>query len=608
MQKTLQLLLLLGALLCQLSAQELQLDTITVTSATKTEQKLQDVTANTEVITAEEIEERRFSTVTQALNSLAGINFSQNGGLGKTTSLYLRGFDSKRVLVLIDGVRYNDLTGLDGAPFAHLLVSDIERIEVIKGAQSGVWGADASAGVINIVTKEAKKGFHAGANIEYGTYNTQKYGLNLSYKTDKYYAKAATQLLSTDGFSAKVPLGEDPNSFEDDGYKNLTSDLKFGFHINETNKIDLAYTLIDAKSDYDPYDANKTIEANKFGEENTHDSFSQIKFNHIDSFNEFNLYAKASLFKRNYITDTSISKYNGSVYEYGASSKIPYREKDFLLLALDYKSFEHKNDINEKYINKAGALTNSNILKIEDEELVITEVLRYDRYDMFKNKTTGKLGVKYNSKKLNTFSLALNVGTAYNVPTLYNLYSNYGNTNLNPEDVNSFDLSAEFHGFKASYFHNSVKNMIDYDFTISKYNNIAGTSTLKGFELGYKDYINDKLLLGLSYTYLDAKNEANEALRRRAKDTLKYALTYYPTQKLQFGLDGEYIGSRHDKDNNQGAQTGYYALLNFVTNYKVNNNFTTYAKIDNILDKNYQVVDGYATAQRSFNVGLNYRY
>ncbi|QOP40293.1 TonB-dependent receptor plug domain-containing protein [Sulfurimonas marina] len=608
MQKKLQLSLLCIALTSQLNAQDINLESITVTSVANTDQKLHDVTANTEVITAEEIEERRFTTVTQALNSLSGINFSSNGGLGKATSVYLRGFDSKRVLVLIDGIRYNDLTGLDGAPFGHLMISDIERIEVIKGAQSGIWGADASAGVINIITKSAEKGFHAGADVEYGNYNTQKHALNLSYKTDTYYVKAASQLLTSDGFSTKVPKGENVDDYEADGYKNITSDLKLGFQINETNKVDFSYTRIDAYSEYDPYDSNDTIEANKYGEDETHDSFGQINFNHIDSFNEFKLYAKRSIFNRQYLTDNPTSHYNGSVYEYGANSKIGYDEKDFVLIAFDYKTFEHENALNEKYKNQAGTITNSNIFKIDSGEIILTEALRYDHYDMFDDKTTGKAGVKYNSKKYKTLSFSTNIGSAYNVPTLYNLYSYYGNENLKPEDTTSFDATIEYKGFKATYFYNRVKNMIDYDFTISKYNNIQGTSILKGFELGYKEYLTDEILADISYTYLDAKNEDKEALRRRPQDTIKFAFAYYPTQKLQLGVDGEYIGSRFDRDNNQGVQTGYYTLVNFVANYKIDKNFTTYFKVDNIADTDYQVVDGYATAQRSTYLGVSYRY
>jgi len=149
---------------------DVTLEDITVTTASKSSQKLTGITANTAVITAQEIEERGYTTVAEALNSLAGISTTQNGGLGQTTSVYLRGMNSKRTLVLIDGVRTNDLTGTSGSPYADMMIDDIAQIEVIKGAQSGVWGADASAGVINIITKKSTSGEHGSFYAEAGSF------------------------------------------------------------------------------------------------------------------------------------------------------------------------------------------------------------------------------------------------------------------------------------------------------------------------------------------------------------------------------------------------------------------------------------------------------
>lgn len=157
-----------------LVAQSIELEEINVVSATNTEQSLKDVTSNINVITKQDLEEKNFTTVTQALNTVSGINFSSNGGLGQATSVYLRGQSSKKVLVLIDGIRYNDITGLSGAPFENLMIEDIQQIEIVKGAQSGVWGADATAGVINIITSKPKDGVHASMIAEYGSYATKK--------------------------------------------------------------------------------------------------------------------------------------------------------------------------------------------------------------------------------------------------------------------------------------------------------------------------------------------------------------------------------------------------------------------------------------------------
>jgi vitamin B12 transporter len=126
------------------------------------------------------------TTLNQALNSLPGISMTRSGGLGTTSSLFVQGFSNKYTLVLIDGVRYSDPTNTSGSDISNILIDDIERIEVIKGAQSGVWGADAAAGVINIITKKAKPGTRASVGVDTGNYllaNT-----NINYKVDKTWS------------------------------------------------------------------------------------------------------------------------------------------------------------------------------------------------------------------------------------------------------------------------------------------------------------------------------------------------------------------------------------------------------------------------------------
>jgi len=146
---------------------------ITVSSATKSELSIKDISSNVEVISSIELEEKHVKTVGEALNRISGISVISNGGLGQQDSLFIRGISSKRILILIDGIRYNEPTGLSGAPLAQLLVDDVEKIEVVKGAQSGIWGADASGGIVNIITKKAREGIHGSILTETGSFNTK---------------------------------------------------------------------------------------------------------------------------------------------------------------------------------------------------------------------------------------------------------------------------------------------------------------------------------------------------------------------------------------------------------------------------------------------------
>ena len=581
------------------SAQELE--SITVTSATKTSQSIKDVTSNIDVITSEEIEARRFTTVVEALNTIPGVSFTSNGGLGQTTSVFVRGFSSSRVLVLIDGIRYNDVTSTSGAPFEHLMISEIEQIEVIKGSQSGIWGADASAGVINIVTKSAKEGTFGDVKVEYGTFNTQKYNMNLSHKNKDFYVKGNFSKLTSDGFSINEPSHGSADygkrakklGFEKDSYDNLTASLKAGYYINDENKIDLTHTLINADTDYDGYgfDAENIAK--------TRDTFSSVSYQNKNSFATTDIYANKSVFDREYTEPsgwTPKTFYKGGVNEYGAKTNIPYFNDDsFVLLGADYKTFEHKNDMDKKYNNKSIFATNSN--KFFDNT-IFTQSLRTDNYDKFDNKTTGKIGLKHFIT--DDLEVSTNYGTGYNAPNLTHMYGAWGaNPNLKPEDTKSKDVGFAYKGFSATYFHNKIEDMIDWQG--AGYVNIEGTSRLKGYELAYKKDVIEDIFLNLSYTKLSAKDDKENFLVSRVKDSVKFGVDYYGISKLHLNMNGEYVGDRTDYST---AQTGNYTLWNTVLNYDINKTFSTYLKVDNIFNKYYQVIDGYATAERSAYIGL----
>ncbi len=590
-----------------LVAQDIKLEEITVTSASRVEQSVDEVTANVNVITAKEIEEKHYTTVTQALNSIAGVSFTSTGGLGQSTSVYLRGVSSKRTLVMIDGIRYNDVTGINGAPYGNLMIGDIQQIEVIKGAQSGVWGADASAGVINIITKGAQKGMHASLNAEYGSFATKKLGMSASYKTDDYYMKASGQKINTDGFTSQAPKGKNIDNYEDDQYENKTGKIKLGFNINDKNKVDISHTIIHSKTDYDGYDAFYQPDPDSSDYTNTHNSFSQINFNNKNSFTEVDIYAKLSKFDRDY--PSLNMEFDGSIREYGIKTDTPYNDEDFFVLGVDYKNFEHENGLNEEYDNKAVFITNSNQFNTGLGKTIFSQSLRFDAYDKFDDETTGKIGVKHFFSQVSGLSTSANFGTSYNVPTLSNLYNPYyGNENLDPESTSTYDFGIGYKDLKVTYFNTVIDDMIDYSFNTYHYYNTDGTTKIQGIEIEYNTYITEDLALNSSYTWLDADNSENETLARRPKDTYKLALDYYGIEDLHLGVFGEYVGERYDSDDEQGVQTGKYTVVNLVADYQVTKELSVYTKVDNLFDKTYQVVDGYASAPLSAYVGMNAKF
>lgn len=597
-----------------LYSQTTTLETITVTSATKSEQKLKDVTANVDVITAEDIESRKFKTVIEALNSLSGVSISKNGGIGQTSSVYLRGMDSKRTLVLIDGIRYNDPSG-NGANFEHLMINDIERIEVIKGAQSSIWGADASAGVINIITKSAKDGTHGNATIEYGRYNSKTAKANISHKNENFDAKLSATRVDTDGFSAKSPKSSEAKNYEDDGYENTTANLKLGYNFNENNRISTSYEVIDTKVNFDSTPDDKISKANTL----TH--LANITYENRNDIALTKVYGNYTDIKREYSTNTP--KYKGIVKEYGVNTSINYLTSSNVTLGADYKKFENKANLNKDYNNKGIFISNTN--KFFDDKTIFTQALRYDRYSNFENKTTGKIGIK--QYIVDDLNISANYGTGYNVPTFENLFaptvtypawypggsaSTYlSNPDINPEKTKSYDLSIEYKGFSVTYFRNKVNNLISSQYIgniggVDTYKpmNLSGDSIFKGTEIAYKNEVIEDTFLNLSYTNLSAKDKDGNKLLNRPTNKFNFGVDYYGLKDFHFNVNGEYIGARYSWGSPNSVKTGNYTIWNAVVDYDISKNFSTYIKLDNIFNKDYQIVDGYATSQRAAYLGI----
>ncbi|MDK2065270.1 TonB-dependent receptor plug domain-containing protein [Aliarcobacter butzleri] len=586
------------------------LETITVTSATKTEQSIKDVTSNIDVITAEDIEARKFKTVVEALNSLSSVSVSNNGGIGQTTFVYLRGMDANRTLVLVDGIRFNDITTPKGsANIEHLMINDIERIEVIKGAQSSIWGADASAGVINIITKSAQKGTHGSASVEYGKYDSKISKANISHKADDFDAKLGVTRVDMDGFSAISPnKSSDAKKYEDDGYENTTANLKLGYNFDQNNRVSTSYEIIDTKVNLDDFFSKNP---NNTDDANTKTHLANATYENKNDIATTKIYTNYTDIKRTY-TNIFVPDYKGIVKEYGINTNIDYLSSSNIIIGADYKDFEDKKIVEDftnqnkvkGYKNKGIFLANTN--KLFDGKTIITEALRYDRYSDFDNKTTGKVGLKqYIVDELN---LSTNYGTGYNVPNLYQLHDVWaGNEDLQPEKTKSYDVGLEYKGFSVTYFNNKIKNIIDYNYSTFSYDQMNGTSKIKGTEVAYKNAITEDLLLNLAYTNLSAKDENGNKLLNRPTNKFGFGVDYYGLKDFHFNVNSEYIGSRESVNyltSTQRTKTGNYTIWNAVVDYDINKTFSTYVKLDNMFNKDYQIVDGYATSQRAAFVGL----
>jgi len=577
------------------------LESITVTAASKAAQKLESVTSNIEVITADEIEERRFTSVTEALSSLSGAGFVQNGGMGTTTSLFIQGFDTKYTLVLIDGVKYNNLASADGgAELAHLLISDVERIEVIKGANP-IWGADAAAGVVNIVTKKAQKGFSSHAHAMVGSYNTKSFEAGAKYGRERYDLAVSASRYLTDGFSAQAPKGKRGDEFERDGYQNTTANLKAGYNVLKNLRVEGEYYAIRGAANYDGYMAPNSVKRSGYD----YDMYKAAALFDTDS-HHISFQASKAESKRDELDETSpfsVKIFKGDVRNYELKDDFKYAWFGTLTAGAAVEDMDIRyskyasSEVKKNDTTRAVFVSNT----VSHKGLTLTGAARYDDYTSFGAKTTGKVGAKY---ALNSdVSFFTNYGLAFKTPTLTQMMNPWGSSNfdLKPEDIKSFDASAAYKNLSFTYFYNTVQNLINWQG--SGYQNIDGTSKLQGYELKAKTQIADSLVLSGLYTRLHAVDGSGKELARRAHDSASLNVDWYPNDALHAGVYSSFVGTRFDT-NTKAVQTGNYALINGVVNYKFDKTISGYLKLENLLDREYQSVDGYATAGRSFYLGL----
>lgn len=575
-----------------------------------------DITDSVVVITKEAIEESRVSTLSEALERLGNIAMTQSGGAGQNASMFVRGMDNKRTVVLLDGVRYNDPTAVSSvAQFEHIMLYNVERIEIIKGAQSGVWGADASGAVINIITTKAAKGLHGAANVEYGSFETKKGALEASFKEELFDFAAGGSYYKTDGFSATEPKKSEAHyakrgdelGLEDDGYRNETAHAKAGFNLDANNRLEFSMQRIDALAAFDSYSGASGDSS--VPQSDIHNRFYTMAYKFKSGIHDAALSYNRSTFDRVLDGDGWSAAYKGSVDEVKLEDTISYMKDSFLRLGAAYLEFEQKDLNTEKnYSSKALFATNHNKLNLfASGKTILSESLRFDDYDNVKNSLTGKFGVKQYLKE--DLYLSANIGTGFNVPTLDELYGAWGsNPNLEPEESLTMDVTIGADTLWATLFQNEISNMIEYDMNTWSYIQSSGVSKFRGVEVGYKDYFAQKLGFEVAYTHLVAKNQDGEYLARRPKNQVDVKTSYYATDDIDIGINAHYIGERYDSLAGTGAQSGKYAVANFIANARINNYATLYGKIDNITDKYYQLVDGYATAKRSFFVGLHLKY
>ncbi|NPA57943.1 MAG: TonB-dependent receptor [Aquificae bacterium] len=606
--------LLIAALLTG-SAHAYQIGNLPIETAYGTGSALETATSPVDLITGEEVEEKHPFDLREIIFNRNGFAYSSNGGFGQITSVYLWGTFPRNTVVMVDGIRVNDFTTPNrSATYEHLLLENVGQIEVIKGIQSGVWGADAVGGVINIITKRPEDGLHLKTEGLLGDYNTKKAGITLSYGSEKLDFILGYYWFKTSGFSAAEPIKGSPDygkrwdqlGWERDPYRNETINLKMGWNITPSDRFEAVVRTIDAVIHYD---AGAGIDAKDYDDpfgfglseyfNHYNQQFYKVQYDRKFKNNSLRAYFSKSVFSR-----TQYGGYEGEYREYTVKDRIDHR-LGFVNLGFtrtDYKLYKSGGNVLDSLYHGNGYYITS-VIKLKNT--VLHQSLRHDSYSAFKDKTTWKLGVKRQVWK--GLFLRGNWGTGYTVPSPDQLYNPWwGNPDLKPENSLQWDIGLEYGGFQVSYFKYSIKNLIDYDFALWKYVNIEGKTKIHGVDGSYSRFIKGiNTFIRINYTYLYGVDNDGNRLPRRPLHQIGFDGVWHPSDKFNVGISGVYVDKRKDWD---GSQTGYYTVLNGFVNLTINKYLKGFLKVENITDKYYQTVNGYATAGRSLYAGVQLKW
>ncbi len=592
-----------------------QLDELVVT-ATKVETPTKEVGSSITVVTSKQIEEQQKSTVLEVLRSVPSLDVVQNGGMGRMASIFIRGAKSEHTLVLLDGVEMNDpMSAGRSVNFADLTVDNIERIEVLRGPQSTLYGSDAIGGVINIITKTGKGKPSGSFSLEGGSLNSTRERGRFSGGTALINYSVGFSRQDTDGISAVQG-----SNHEKDGYGNTSVSGKLGVTPAHNFAIEAIYRRTQAKSDLDNTgddDPNYiTTDTSNFLRTQMQLSLFSDKWNQRIGFSLTNIERG----DRNDIDtahpkSSSLSSFSGRMYKFDWQNNFNIHRTSALTLGLETEEENGKSDYSSQsaygpytstFIEKSARTTGFYALdQIKLWGAWFTTVgVRVDDHTKFGTQSTYHLASAYVFERAGT-KIKGSYGTGFKAPSLYQLYSSYGDQNLKPEESTGWDIGIEqsFIGEKLkgdfAYFNNDFENMVDYNAATYRYSNVAKAKS-HGVELSASLRATELLTFRGSYTYTKTEDKATGLeLLRRAKNKFGFDANHRFGENGNINLNLIYVGKRADMNYATRPTTRLtmpgYMVTNLAASYGLTKNFQIIGRIDNLFNRDYQEVVGYGT-------------
>jgi vitamin B12 transporter len=604
-----------------------ELQTIVIT-ATRIPTPVLQVASSITVVTAADIEARQERTFADVLKDIPGLNVVQTGGPGGETSVFMRGTNSNHTKVFIDGIDVSDPSNATGAfDFGQLLTQDIERVEVLRGPQSGLYGSDAIGGVINIITRSGNGPVQFTGLAEGGTFDTFNQGGTLSGSQDDFHYSASVAHFHA-GSVPVTPLdlllpGEARNDDYDD---NLTLTSKLGYDVTPDFDLGLAarYTDIHLRDTGEDYLEVFPYSGYPAPEQTTADTveYATRLTAHLKSFDGV-LEQTLGLAYTHDRTDT-VEPQTPPALNTGERRKADWQgdvklaPTETLVLGAEYERDEIDQPITaDVHIGSAYGELQS---QIGDHWFSALNV-RNDDNSRFGDKTTWRFAPEWVVTQTDT-RLHASVGTGFKAPTLSELYQSFpaffffANPNLKPESSTGWDAGIEqavVHDVLrvgVTYYDNRIRDLITTDVTGTTWANV-GRATTDGIEsfIAYQPL--KELTLRVDYTYTQAEDDVLEQpLLRRPKHRGSFVATWQATRAWQWNLDVLAVGNWVDVSRDgltSDLNAPGYTTVNLATSYDLTPRVALFARVDNLLDRHYENPLGFLQPSIGVYAGLKVR-
>ena len=594
-------------LLCTHIANAVELSPVIVT-ATRTAQTTDETLASVTVITRKDIERQQAQTVQDLFRSVPGVNITNNGGAGKATSFFLRGTESDHVLVLIDGIKVGSATS-GAVAFQHIPVEQIERIEIVRGPRSSLYGSEAIGGVIQIFTRKGGKEFKPFFSIGAGSDDTYKISAGITGGSKRGWFSLSADATDTNGFNAcngrPSPGGAGCFTTEPDkdGYRNVSGALRAGYQFRNGLEIDAHVLQSNGKSEFDGGFVNESESVQQV-------VGGALKFSPLSNWH-MTLTAGRSLDESdNFKNGTYRSRFNTERDNFSLQNDFSLAENHLLTLGADYQD----DEVESLTVYTESSRNNSGLFgqyqgTFDSHDVQLS--LRSDDNEQFGKHTTGSAAWGYEFD--NHLRLTAAYGTAFKAPTFNELYfPGFGNSDLGPEESRSTELSlsgnANWGDWSVNVYETLIDDLIAFDASISAPANV-NKARIQGVEL----VLNTELkgwAVSSNLTFLNPEdhsggaNDGNE-LPRRAKQSFNINADK-DFGKYTLGAALHAVSKSYDDLANTREIDGY-TTMDLRGEYSLTRDWRLQARVENLFDENYERASFYNQAGRGFYLTLRYQ-